>query len=47
MDVSAVRLSFNGSRKEDVEEFLHTYVNVIMRVKSDKDKAAKIFAYLS
>lgn len=43
MDLNAVRISFNGSKIEDVEEFLYTYVNVIMIEKSDKEKAVRIF----
>lgn len=45
MDVNAVTLSFNGSKKEDVEEVFYTYVNSVMRKKSDEEKVARSFAY--
>lgn len=33
--------------KQGIEAFLYTYVNIIMKVKSDAEKATSIFAYLS
>lgn len=42
-----LRTTFSGNKDADIEEFLYTYVNVVVRGKSEEEKAESLFAYLS
>lgn len=46
MELQPPRVYFDGTKDADVEEFLFMYDNVVMRGKSDEEKAATLFAYL-
>ena len=46
MDSASPHRIFTGAHDSDVEEFLYTYCTIIMRGKSDEEKAENLLAYI-